>query len=108
MPKPLNFTHSDAWAALLVAAFPEAFPTNPLSLRYVSAAALGDTPLGQLHAANFLPAADVISFNERGCYCLTDHPLALAIKELAALAAAELAIDSAVAARQALELLTHH
>ncbi|MDD2978227.1 hypothetical protein [Aquabacterium sp.] len=108
MPKPLNFTQSDAWAALLVAALPEAFPTTPLSLRYGSAEALGDTPLGQLHAANFLQTAGVISFNERFCYCLTDHPLALAIKELAALAVAELAIDTAAAARQAFELLTHH
>ncbi len=108
MPKPLNFTHSDAWAVLLHAAFSDAFPMTPAALGYGHAHPLGDSHLGPLRAANFLRDADVISVNKYGYYCLTDHPLALAIKELAALAAAELVIDTAVAARQAFELLTNH
>ncbi len=103
MSNRLNFTEDDAWAVLFLAAFPSAFPTTAFDI--CRAGARDDAGGRLLDAAGTLREAGVIEVTEAGYIVLGPHPFALAIKAIAEQVAAQLAVETAIAARDAFELL---
>ncbi len=103
MPNRLNFTEDDAWAVLFLAAFPSAFPTTAFD---ICRAGVRDEAGGRLlDAAGTLREAGVIEVTDAGYIVLGSHPFAQGLKVIGELVAAQLAVETAIAARDAFALL---
>lgn len=106
MSNPLTFAEDDAWAVVFLAAFSAAFPTSAFD---ICRAGVRDEAGGRLlDAAGALREAGVIEVTDAGCIVLGPHPFALALEGLAEQVTTQLVVETSIAARDALDLLSQH